>query len=177
MQQQEDCQNGKIEDARKLQTLENLLETNSLPAHPFTFLTAVKRKLTLGSYPASKKAYDPDDKNVTQPHRNAKHKAAAVTKMSYIKPLKVPDLKISPKTSIDYSSRESCCSTHEDMPKNATKSADRVQRKLEFQHSGGCSILNSENIEPLVTPDISISSSLGKKKDHVREHSKEKENR
>lgn len=83
--------------------------------------------------------------------------------MDFIKPLKVPDLKISPKN-VDYSSRESLLSNEEASKKfeaaqredKTLKCADRVQRKLDFS-SSSASMLNCENVEPLKVPDFSIS--------------------
>lgn len=111
-----------------------------------------------------------------------------VQKMDFIKPLKVPDLKISPKT-LDFSGREN--SVSKELP--STKSeivakefahdrsdkslrTERVQRKLDFS-SDGSSFINCESIEPLKAPNVSIASNLSKKKEHVRDSSREKENR
>lgn len=103
------------------------------------------------------------------------------------KPLKVPDLKISPK-SLDYSSRDSS-SAHEDASRiliahgkeglqkdeKGCKNGDRGQRKLDFSTSGASSVLNLENIEPLKAPDVSIYSSLGKKEKENRSKKQKKE--
>ncbi|KAK1124484.1 hypothetical protein K0M31_006835 [Melipona bicolor] len=107
--------------------------------------------------------------------------------MDFVRPLKVPDLKISAKK-LDFSNRENCASkelisqkfetptkTHERGEKS-TKSLERVQRRLDFSILDVSSTINNE-IEPLKVPNISISSNLSKKKECVRENSREKENR
>lgn len=109
--------------------------------------------------------------------------------MDFIKPLKVPDLKISPKT-LDFSGRENSVSkelpltkseiaakefVHDRSDKNL-RTGERVQRKLDFS-SDGSSFINCESIEPLKAPNVSIASNLSKKKEHVRDNSREKENR
>lgn len=113
-----------------------------------------------------------------------------VQKMDYIKPLKVPDLKISPKT-LDFSSRNNSVSKElpstkseitakefaHDRSDRTLRTGEKVQRKLDFSFSDGSSIINCENIEPLKAPNVSIASNLCKKKEHVRDSSREKENK
>ena len=161
--------NVPIDKSDKTNSKENFIPHHSIQPCPFNFLTAVKRKLALsGNHPACKKAYEPD--GTEKVHEGT---------MDFIKPLKVPDLKISPKA--DYSSRESLLSNEELSKKieavqrdeMALKCTDRVPRKLEFSSSSATSMLNYENIEPLKIPDVSIS----KKKDLSRDSSREKENR
>ncbi|XP_031779180.1 centrosome-associated protein 350 isoform X1 [Nasonia vitripennis] len=156
-------------DKTSLKTLESLLLHHSIQPCPFTFLTAVKRKLALGENPsACKKSYESEP-----------GKEVSKDKMDFIKPLKVPDLKISPKA--DYSSRESLLSDEELSKKieavqreeMTLKSTDRVPRKLEFSSSSATSMLNYDNVEPLKIPDFAIT----KKKDLSRDSSREKENR
>lgn len=112
-----------------------------------------------------------------------------VQKMDFIKPLKVPDLKISPKT-LDFSGRENSVSKElpstkseiatkefvHDRSDKSLRTGERVQRKLDFS-SDGSSFINYESIEPLKAPNVSIASNLSKKKEHVRDSSREKENR
>ncbi|XP_024940681.1 centrosome-associated protein 350 isoform X2 [Cephus cinctus] len=186
--------------------LDSLLTCHPIQPHPFTFITAVKRKLALGIYPETcKKAYEPrqqekanvntDAVNVNTDYKESIQQVAQ--KMDFIKPLKVPDVKISPK-SLDYSSRDNSSlressqhKTHTSLKKfetlskemtpprgdKITKTIDRVQRKLDFTVSEGTSVVSCKNIEPLKTPEFSVSSSITKKKDHARDSSREKENR
>ncbi|CAK9805451.1 Centrosome-associated protein 350 [Anthophora plagiata] len=178
-----------------LKGLENLLSYHPVQSYPFTFISAVKRKLALddGSE-VCKKAHEPNNKNTAEPVMVLKSDSIQnlheiVQKMDFIRPLKVPDLKISAKK-LDFSNRENCASKELISPKFETpskelihervdkpiKSFERVQRRLDFSTSDVSSTVNSE-IEPLKVPNISISSNLSKKKEYVRENSREKENR
>lgn len=106
--------------------------------------------------------------------------------MDFIKPLKVPDVKISPKTmecpSKDTTNvRDLACqkfsvTTALQKVEKASKSTDRAHRKLDFTLSEGHSLISSDDVESLTTPDLAISPSITKKKDH-RDSSREKENR
>lgn len=171
------------------------LNYNLLKPCPFTFITAVKRKFALGEQSDCKKVRELDENKkeiisnefngsaierqiICQPMQN----------MEFIKPLKVPDLKISPKT-IDYSARESSSLSEVSSVKKfnmiskdnvqkdvkTTKSSDRVQRKLDFS-SSDTSLLQNDNDERLNQSDASVLS-LMKKKDHPRDNSRDKENR
>ncbi|KAJ8673086.1 hypothetical protein QAD02_004347 [Eretmocerus hayati] len=150
------------------QTHKSISFQHSIRPCPFTFLTAVKRKLAINAHqPTCKKVYEPKN-----------FEGAAQDKMDFVKPLKVPDLKITPKA--DYSSQESLLSTEELSRRIETvqkddlaKINDRATRKLEFSSSSAASILNYDNIEPLKVPDLSIS----KNKEYLKSSSKEKENR
>ena len=141
--------------------------------HPFAFISAVKKKFAKGGHSEiCKKVRESEPESQIFSQSNAK--------MDFIKPLKVPDLKISPKT-LDYSLRE-CSSLSEaslnkfdllskDCPQKEGKTAktlDRVQRKLDFS-SSNMSLLNDENDDK--THDAIA------KKDHFRDNSREKENK
>ncbi|KOC71085.1 Centrosome-associated protein 350 [Habropoda laboriosa] len=178
-----------------LKGLENLLSYHAVQSYPFTFISAVKRKLALddGSE-ICRKTHEPNNKNAAESVMVLKSDSIqnlheVVQKMDFIRPLKVPDLKISAKK-LDFSNRENCASKELISPKFETpskelihervdkpiKSFERVQRRLDFSTSDVSSTINSE-IEPLKVPNISISSNLSKKKEYVRENSREKENR
>ncbi|XP_011264049.2 centrosome-associated protein 350 [Camponotus floridanus] len=179
-----------------LKSLENLLSYHPVQPYPFPFISAVKRKLALGDcINTGSKAYDPNSqaKSLTSSVLKAKgtqNLCQIVQKMDYIKPLKVPDLKISPKT-LDFSSRDNSVSKElpstkseiiakefaHDRSDRTLRTGDKVQRKLDFFFPDGSSIINCENIEPLKAPNVSIASNLCKKKDHVRDSSREKENK
>ncbi|XP_046414895.1 centrosome-associated protein 350-like isoform X1 [Neodiprion fabricii] len=177
--------------------LETLLTYHPVQPYPFTFITAVKRKLALNMHAeACKRAYEPENLDKPQTDRGANNTNTdfkrsinqVVQKMDFIKPLKVPDLKISPKT-LDYSFQtaggfgnkkfdihrldEQVSPACNKLP----KSAEKVHRKLDFSVLEGSQSKNCENIEPLKIPDLSIGSSSTKKKEHIRDSSREKENR
>ncbi|XP_053984383.1 centrosome-associated protein 350-like isoform X1 [Hylaeus volcanicus] len=179
-----------------LKVLENLLSYHPVQPYPFTFISAVKRKLALDdNSKVCKKVHDPNKKNVADPFvtvlksNSSQNLHEIVQKMDLIRPLKVPDLKISAKK-LDFATRENSTSRELTSPKfetpskeliheradKPTKSFERVQRRLDFSTSDVSSIVTSE-IEPLKVPNISISSNLSKKKEYIRENSREKENR
>ncbi|XP_034190060.2 uncharacterized protein LOC117608689 isoform X1 [Osmia lignaria lignaria] len=160
--------------------------------YPFTFINAVKRKLALDNgSEVCKKAYDQNNKNLPESSITVLKPDSDqnLQKMDFIRPLKVPDLKISAKK-LDFSDRESSVSKDVISPKfetpskeliheradKPTKSFERVQRRLDFSTSDVSSTINSE-VEPLRVPNISMSSNLSRKKDYIRENSREKENR
>lgn len=109
--------------------------------------------------------------------------------MDFVRPLKVPDLKVSPKT-LNFSCGENSVPKDLSSAKSEiavmdfaqiklakmAKTRERVQRKLDFSSSDGSSIINCDNIEPLKAPNVSIASNF-KKKEHARDISREKENR
>jgi len=179
-----------------IKSLENLLSYHPVQPYPFPFISAVKQKLALGDcINTGSKTYDPNSqaKSLTSSVLKAKgtqNLCQIVQKMDYIKPLKVPDLKISPKT-LDFSSRDNSVSKElpstkseiiakefaHDRSDRTLRTGDKVQRKLDFFFPDGSSIINCENIEPLKAPNVSIASNLCKKKDHVRDSSREKENK
>lgn len=157
----------------------------------------MKQKLALGDcINASSKIYNSSSQaksNLTSSVLKAnstQNLCQIVQKMDYIKPLKVPDLKISPKT-LDFSSRNNSVSKElpstkseitakefaHDKSDRTLRTGEKVQRKLDFSFSDGSSIINCENIEPLKAPNVSIASNLCKKKEHVRDSSREKENK
>ncbi|XP_076625234.1 uncharacterized protein LOC143343839 isoform X1 [Colletes latitarsis] len=179
-----------------LKALENLLSYHPVQPYPFTFISAVKRKLGLDDN--SKvwgKVQDPNNKNAFDLSATVLKSSSSqnlheiIQKMDFVRPLKVPDLKISAKK-LDFATRENSTSKELISPKfdtpsmdlihektsKPTKSFERVQRRLDFSTSDVSSIITSE-IEPLKVPNISISSNLSKKKEYVRENSREKENR
>ncbi|XP_072744766.1 uncharacterized protein [Anoplolepis gracilipes] len=180
-----------------IKSLENLLSYHPVQPYPFPFISAVKQKLALGDCinPASK-VYNPSfqaKNSLTSSVLKAnstQNLYQIVQKMDYIKPLKVPDLKISPKT-LDFSSRDSSVSKElsstkselsakefvHDRSDRTLRTGEKVQRKLDFFFPDGSSIINCENIEPLKAPNVSIASNLCKKKEHVRDNSREKENK
>lgn len=140
------------------------------------------------------KTQESNNKNAIKPSRIIKSDSTqnlheVIHKMDFIRPLKVPDLKISAKK-LDFSNRENCASKESISPKfetsskefihergeKKTRNFERVQRRLDFSTSDVSSTITSE-IEPLKVPNISISSNLSKKKEYVRENSREKENR
>lgn len=178
-----------------IKSLENLLSYHPVQPYPFPFISAVKQKLALGDCNTGLKAYNLNSqtKSLTSSVLKAKgirNLCQIVQKMDYIKPLKVPDLKISPKT-LDFSSRDNSVSKElpstkseiiakefaHDRSDRTLRTGDKVQRKLDFFFPDGSSIINCENIEPLKAPNVSIASNLCKKKDHVRDSSREKENK
>lgn len=155
----------------------------------------MKRKLILNDgSEVYIKTQESNNKNAIKPSRIIKSDSTQnlheiVHKMDFIRPLKVPDLKISAKK-LDFSNRENCASKESISPKfetpskefihergeKKTRNFERVQRRLDFSTSDVSSTITSE-IEPLKVPNISISSNLSKKKEYVRENSREKENR
>jgi len=179
-----------------IRSLENVLSYHPVQPYPFTFISAVKQKLALGDcIDISGKTYD---SNLQTKNNLASSVLKAnstqnlyqiVQKMDLVRPLKVPDLKISPKT-LDFSSRENSISKElsstkseiaakefaHDRPDKASRISERVQRKLDFS-SSDTSVINCESIEPLKAPNVSIAFNLNKKKEHVRDNSREKENR
>ncbi|OAD55138.1 hypothetical protein WN48_05464 [Eufriesea mexicana] len=177
-----------------LKSLENS-SYHPVQPYPFTFISAVKRKLVLNDgSDACRKIHELNNKNVIKPLTILKSDSTqnlhdVVQKMDFIKPLKVPDLKISAKK-LDFSNRENCTSKElisskfespskefiHERGEKPTKSFERVQRRLDFSTSDVSSTINSE-VEPLKVPNISISSNLSKKKEYIRENSREKENR
>ncbi|XP_029171863.1 protein PFC0760c-like isoform X2 [Nylanderia fulva] len=179
--------------APDIKSLENLLSYHPVQPYPFTFISAVKQKL--GDCITSAKIYNPSSQaknNLTSSvlkTNSTQNFYPIVPKMDYIKPLKVPDLKISPKT-LDFSSIDNSVSKELPSTKSETtakefaldrsdrslRTGEKVQRKLDFFFPDG-SIINCENIEPLKAPNVSIASNLCKKKEHVRDSSREKENK
>ncbi|XP_026669857.1 centrosome-associated protein 350-like isoform X3 [Ceratina calcarata] len=169
-----------------LKGLEQTLSYHLVQPYPFTFISAVKRKLASDDASESCRKHEPNKNapdSVTILNSDNIHNLHEIAqKMDFIKSLKVPDSKISKK--LDYSNRENSASKelikfeapgHERTEK-PTKNFERVQRRLDFSTSDVSSTNNSE-IEPLKVPNISISSHLSKKKEYVRENSREKENR
>lgn len=176
-------------------SLKDLLSYYPVQPYPFTFISAIKQKLTLEDSINISKAHDSSSqaknsltsvlKASSMQSLNTQNQI--VQKMDFIKPLKVPDLKISPKT-LDFSSRENSVSKELPLTKSETaakefahdrsdkslRTGERVQRKLDFSDG---SFINCESIEPLKVPNVSIASNLSKKKEHVRDSSREKENR
>lgn len=182
-----------------IKSLQNLLSYYPVQPYPFTFISAVKQKLALEDrIDIGAKAHD-SGFQAKNSLTSSVLKAAStqslstrnqiVQKMDFIKPLKVPDLKISPKT-LDFSGRENSVSKElpstkseiavkefaHDRSDKSLRTGERVQRKLDFS-SDGSSLINCESIEPLKAPNVSIASNLSKKKEHVRDNSREKENR
>lgn len=183
--------------APDIKSLENLLSYHPVQPYPFTFISAVKQKLALGDcINISSKVYNSNSQaksNLTSSVLKAnstQNLHPIVSKMEYIKPLKVPDLKISPKT-LDFSSIDNSVSKElpstkseitakefaHDRSDRTLRTGEKVQRKLDFFFPDGSSIINCENIEPLKAPNVSIASNLCKKKEHVRDSSREKENK
>ncbi|XP_011877311.1 PREDICTED: centrosome-associated protein 350-like isoform X2 [Vollenhovia emeryi] len=181
-----------------VRSLENLLSYYPVQPYPFTFISAVKQKLALEDrIDVGARAHDsssPGKNSLTTSvlkvasMQSLNTRNQIVQKMDFIKPLKVPDLKISPKT-LDFSSRENSISKELSSTKSEVaakefahdrseglRTGERVQRKLDFS-SDGSSFINCESIEPLKAPNVSIASNLSKKKEHVRDSSREKENR
>ncbi|KAG5322455.1 CE350 protein, partial [Pseudoatta argentina] len=182
-----------------IKSLKKLISYYPVQPYPFTFISAVKQKLALEEHSdiggKVHKSSSQTKNNLTSSilkatsTQNLSAQNQIIQKMDFIKPLKVPDLKISPKA-LDFSSRENSVSKELSSAKSeiATKefphdrsdkglrTGERVQRKLDFS-SDGSSFINCESIEPLKAPNVSIASNLSKKKDHVRDNSREKENR
>ncbi|KAK2584435.1 hypothetical protein KPH14_006815 [Odynerus spinipes] len=188
---------GKPDDLPQLdlKNLENLLSCHPVKPYPFTFINAVKRKLALSDNPnTQKKLYDSGPKTEAEVHLGELKSTSNhnfyqnMQKMDFREPLKVPDMKISAKT-LDYSSRDNptskdvagiklAVSSSDFVPERSEKTLrERVQRKLDFSLSEGPSVVSCESIEPLKAPNVSIASSFSKKKEHIRESSREKENR
>ncbi|XP_070154340.1 uncharacterized protein [Polyergus mexicanus] len=180
-----------------IKNLEKLLSYHPVQPYPFPFISAVKQKLALGDcINAGSKTYNPSSQaknsltSSVLKANSAQNLCQIVQKMDYIKPLKVPDLKISPKT-LDFSSRDNSVAKElsstkseiiakefsHDRSDRTLRTGEKVQRKLDFSFSDGSSIINCENIEPLKAPNVSIASNLCKKKEHVRDSSREKENK
>ncbi|XP_051170033.1 protein PFC0760c-like [Leptopilina boulardi] len=170
---------------------ENLkISLDHVKPYPFTFITAVKRKFALGEQSMSsdicKKIREQKISNESSTTKRQISNCQLAEKMDFIKPLKVPDLKISPKT-IDYPQRESSSLSEVSSVKKFNmiskdniqkevkllKSSDRVQRKLDFS-SSDASLLQIDNDDDNDPTDVSVLS-LIKKKD--RDHSRDKENR
>ncbi|XP_043277830.1 centrosome-associated protein 350-like isoform X2 [Venturia canescens] len=173
--------------------VDSFLFDQPVKSHPFTFISAVKRKLALSAYnETSKRVYNSIISKTAKPLNIEANETEeqcleslyeTIQKMDFVKPLKVPDVKISPKT-LDYASKEtpnvrdssSLKISISQKNEKGSKSAERVHRKLDFSLSEGHSLVSSDEIEPLRAPDVSISPSLIKQKD-VRDNSREKENR
>ncbi|XP_034946509.1 centrosome-associated protein 350-like [Chelonus insularis] len=134
-----------------------------LQPYPFTFISAVRRKLEL------------EAQHEAEGHKLESKVDHLDDKMDFIKPLKVPDLKISPKT-VDYSPRDHLQRNvrSEEMIDKSSKSAERVNRKLEFLSSQ--SSLANEDIKQLKAPDIQYSS-FSRKKLEQRDSSRDKINK
>lgn len=165
--------------------------------YPFAFITALKRKFAISGYSANcKKAREPSENkqeviNLDEFNINSNQRQTffqSNKRMDFIKPLKVPDLKVSPKI-LDCSVRESSSLSEASLNKfymlskdciqkevKAAKSLDRVQRKLDFS-SSNVFLSNDENDESLKTPDFSVPPNLVKKKGYFRDNSREKDNR
>ncbi|KYQ54502.1 hypothetical protein ALC60_06649 [Trachymyrmex zeteki] len=184
-----------------IKSLKNLISYYPVQPYPFTFISAVKQKLALEDHfdiggdikvrESSSQAKNSLTSSILKATstQNLTAQNQIVQKMDFIKPLKVPDLKISPKA-LDFSSRENSVSKElpsakseiatkefaHDRSDKGLRTGERVQRKLDFS-SDGSSFINCESIEPLKAPNVSIASNLSKKKDHVRDNSREKENR
>ncbi|KAI4504562.1 hypothetical protein M0802_000112 [Mischocyttarus mexicanus] len=172
--------------------VENLFSFHPVQPYPFTFMNAVKRKLSLGDHPnTQKKLYDSGNKTEGEVYSkelkfSSNHNFyQAIQNMAFRESLKVPELKMSTKT-LDYSSKDNptskdvagiklALSSNDFVPEKTSR--ERVQRKLDFSLSEGPSVVTCENIESLKAPNVSIASSFSKKKEHVRENSREKENR
>lgn len=148
-------------------------------SYPFPFISAVKQKLALKDHDTSVSTHDPN--SVVKSNLAS----SIIEQEMDIRPLKIPDVKITSKT-LEFSSRENTVSkefqtkseisTKEilyNRSDKTSKTGERVQRKLDFVIAGS-SVINSE-IEPLKAPNVSIASNLSKKKEHGRD--REKENR
>ncbi|KYM91131.1 hypothetical protein ALC53_01543 [Atta colombica] len=182
-----------------IKSLKNLISYYPVQPYPFTFISAVKQKLALEEHSdicgkvreSNSQAKNSLTSSILKATstQNLTAQNQIIQKMDFIKPLKVPDLKISPKA-LDFSSRENSVSKElssakseiatkefaHDRSDKSLRTGERVQRKLDFS-SDGSSFINCESIEPLKAPNVSITSNLSKKKDHVRDNSREKENR
>ncbi|XP_011698591.1 PREDICTED: centrosome-associated protein 350-like isoform X2 [Wasmannia auropunctata] len=181
------------EPAIGVKSLKNLLSYYPVQPYPFTFISAVKQKLALEDHidtgAISRDLSSPTKTSLASSILKATSaQNQIVQKMDFIKPLKVPDLKISPKT-LDFSSRENSISKEllpsakseiaakefaHDRSDKGLRTGERVQRKLDFS-SDGSSFINCETIEPLKAPNVSIASNLSKKKEQVRDGSREKD--
>lgn len=180
-----------------IKSLENLLSYHPVQSYPFTFISAVKQKLALGNHSNLRNTRDSSyqPRNLTSSilkTNSAQNLYQVIRKMDFVRPLKVPDLKVSPKT-LNFPCRENSVSKNPPSTKSeiATKElahdrfdktvkiSERVQRKLDFSSSDGTSssVINCESIEPLKAPNVSIASNFSKKKEHARDVSREKENR
>ncbi|CAG5084503.1 Similar to CEP350: Centrosome-associated protein 350 (Homo sapiens) [Cotesia congregata] len=158
--------------------IDNQLSNCRVQPYPFTFISAVKQKLAF--------AVQSENDNIN----NKLQKYLMVNevgKMDFTKPLKI--VKSLPKTS-DYSnpSRESTVQRKNLSPiqsiqqeeiilnkesNKISKSSDRVSKKLDFLLSQ--ELLN-EDIN-LKTPDVPFQLFSRKKLEHIRDNSREKENR
>ena len=169
-----------LTDSEATKSSRSFLALQTIQPYPFTFITAVKRKLALAAYnETTKKVYNTHAKTINPTSIN-QSLYQAVQNMDFVKPLKIPDVKISPKTLDGQNTREATplkfatsCGKGEKTPKNM----ERAHRKLDFSLSEGHSLISSDDIEPLKAPDLSISPSIAKKKEHMRDSSREKENR
>ncbi|XP_063983213.1 centrosome-associated protein 350-like [Diachasmimorpha longicaudata] len=135
------------------------LTNANVQAYPFTFISAVKRKLSVAAQNDSQQLKIPLDPVILS------------SEMEFVKPLKVPDLKILPKT-LEYSPhRQKFPHSQKDSPKSEKPpKMSLAHRKLDF--SGSDSFTN-DDFESLKPPDISFPS----KKAYSRDSSREKENR
>lgn len=131
-----------------LKTSNSLLDHYRVQPYPFTFITAVKKKLAVAAQHDSLQKTHQNDELKSEKIVSVESLYEQVQKMDFIKPLKVPDLKITPKSS-EYSPRAD----------KSLKTSERAYRKLDF------------------SPEVSFSSSVSKKKDYSRDNSREKENR
>ncbi|XP_020278337.1 centrosome-associated protein 350-like isoform X2 [Pseudomyrmex gracilis] len=151
-------------------------------SYPFPFISAVKQKFALKDHDTSVRIHDPN--SVVKSNLAS----SVIEQEMDIRPLKIPDVKITSKT-LEFSSRENTISKELSSTRSevstkeilynrsdkTSKTGERVQRKLDFVVAGS-SVINSE-IEPLKAPNVSIAFNLSKKKEHGRDSSREKENR
>ncbi|KAK0161107.1 hypothetical protein PV327_009620 [Microctonus hyperodae] len=166
--------------------------------YPFTFITAVKKKLALAAQHdcARTGLLDSLYNNETLIHselfnRNGEQLSNKyeniIGQMDFIKPLKVPDLKISPKT-LDYSSRENSLQRNVSQKNEKllmkSASSERAHRKLDFSLSSHGStaaafITKDEKLSKLQQHQSSafVGGLAMKKKEFTRDNSRERENR
>lgn len=173
--------------------VETYLLDQPVKSHPFTFIAAVKRKLTLSAYKeTSKRLNNSIIRKSADPLNTERDKILGhcpeslyetIQKMDFVKPLKVPEVKISPKT-LDYASKETPNSrdtlkismASQKNGKGPKSGGERAQCKLDFSLSESHSLVSCDEVEPLRAPDVSISPSLTKQKE-ARDSPREKENR
>ncbi|KAK0098378.1 hypothetical protein PV326_008967 [Microctonus aethiopoides] len=181
-------------DVKNIGSLFNCCRVQS---YPFTFITAVKKKLALAAQHdcARTGLLNSIYNNETLIHselfnRNGEQLSNKyeniIGQMDFIKPLKVPDLKISPKT-LDYSSRESSLqrnvSQKNEKSSMKSNSSERAHRKLDFSlsshgSSAGTFITKDEKLSKLQHQSSAFVGGLvTKKKEFTRDNSRERENR
>ncbi|XP_066590009.1 centrosome-associated protein 350-like [Prorops nasuta] len=143
---------NKAPDSLGLHSLDDILSQYPVQPHPFSFITALKHKAALKHHTGLMDNEDIPGFGEKHVHANR----MSLLEFDHLSKNIVPEVN---KSDI----RQQKC-------------LERVHRKLDFSLSDLSSNIGCENVEPLKAPNVSISSVLSKKKDHVKDGNREKEN-